>query len=85
MNIDQRRLVEKTLGLIGVALIAAWALMIAWGLVRLAGGHMTIERFFSGMFDTRDAALFIWPPFVVGLVLLWVRAYLRAGGGQEAR
>ncbi|QPG61168.1 hypothetical protein HFV04_016705 [Pseudomonas sp. BIGb0427] len=84
MNVDQRRLIEKTLGGVGALLIAAWVFMIGWGLVRLVGGHMTFQRFFSGMFDTSDAALVIWPPFVGGLVLFWIRAYLQAGGDQKS-
>ena len=33
----------------------------------------------SDFFDTEEAAYTVWPPFIIGVLSLWMRAYMRAG------
>ena len=75
----QRQLIEKTIAFAGYAAVTFFGGLILWGVWRVLSGSMTVNRFFSGMFDLDDAALIIWPLFVFAIFCFWVRAFLRAG------
>ena len=75
----QRQLIEKTIAFAGYAAVTFFGGLILWGVWRVISGSMTVNRFFSGMFDLDDAALIIWPLFVFAIFCFWVRAFLRAG------
>jgi hypothetical protein len=73
MNVGQKTLVEKTLGILGWLSAAILCVVIFVGFGSKGG------RFIPDMFDVEEAAPIVWPLFVVAATLLWMRAYMRAG------
>ncbi|MBD8592319.1 hypothetical protein IFT75_02750 [Pseudomonas sp. CFBP 8758] len=71
MNLAQQALVDRTLRAIGWISLVIGALILVVGLAN----NLDLED----LFDTEEAALIVWPPFVIGIVALWARAYMRAG------
>ncbi|KOX63809.1 hypothetical protein AA303_17055 [Pseudomonas psychrophila] len=71
MNIAQKDLVERSLKVIGWLALVSWALFLVVGLAN----NLHVED----LFDTEEAAFIVWPPFIIGVFSLWMRAYMRAG------
>lgn len=73
MNAAQRDLVERSLRVLG------WVFAVALGLVLFSGFANRGTRFIEDIFDPDEAATIVWPLLVAASVLLWTRAFLRAG------
>ena len=73
MNAAQRDLVERSLKVLG------WVFAVALGLVLFAGFANRGTRFIEDIFDPDEAATIVWPLLVAAAVLLWTRAFMRAG------
>ena len=71
MNAAQRNLVERSLRVVGWLALALWVLTLVIGF----GNNWDASDFF----DTEEAAYTVWPPFIIGVLSLWMRAYMRAG------
>ncbi|WP_336346564.1 hypothetical protein [Pseudomonas monsensis] len=71
MNAAQIDLIERSLRVIGWLSLVIGALMLIIGFTN----NLRIDD----VFDTDEAAYVVWPPFIIGGVALWMRAYLRAG------
>ncbi|KQB54652.1 hypothetical protein AQS70_21120 [Pseudomonas endophytica] len=81
MNNAQKKLVEKTLGVIGWVAVAVFGVIFLYALFSFfTDDWYTTKRFLSELFDPEEAAFIVWPPLVFGLCLLWVRTFIRAGG-----
>lgn len=71
MNSAQTDLVEKSLKVIG------WLALVIGALILVLGFANNLDL--ADVFDTEEAAYIVWPPFLIGAVALWMRAYMRAG------
>ena len=71
MNAAQRNLVERSLRVVGWLALALWVLILVVGLAN--------NLYVRDIFDTEEAAYIVWPPFFIGVLSLWMRAYMRAG------
>ena len=71
MNEAQLDLVEHTLRIIG------WLALVAGVLILVLGfsNHLVLED----ILDAEGGAFIVWPPFIIGVVALWIRAFIRAG------
>lgn len=79
MNTAQKVLIEKTLRLIGWAgvLITVGILIYAASFIFTEPEYTAFELI-SDLFSMK-AALLVWPPLMIGVVLLWLSAFVRAG------
>jgi hypothetical protein len=79
MNTAQKALIEKTLRLLGWlgVLITGGILIYAWSFV-FTQPEYTFLAFVMDLFSLKGA-LMVWPPLAVGVVLLWLSAFVRAG------
>ena len=71
MSEAQLDLVERTLRIIG------WLALVVGVLVLVLGfsNHLVLED----ILDTEGGAFIVWPPFIIGVIALWIRAFIRAG------
>jgi hypothetical protein len=84
MNSAQKLLIEKTLGWVGWLAIAAPIGMLLYGFFLLATiSDYRFTTFWHHLF-MEEEALMIWPPLIIGFILLWARAFSRAGGHGES-
>jgi len=81
MNTAQKRLLDKTISAVG------WLCVISGGglaLLILSIGVVTENSgLLNELFGFRDMGRFVWSVLPVGIVLLWVRAFMRAGNTDE--
>lgn len=81
MNTAQRKLLDKTLGVLGwmcVAIGGGLALLI------LSVGILTKDvGVLNDIFKLRHEGMLIWSTLPPSIVLLWVRAFLRAGHSAD--
>lgn len=71
MNEAQTNLVERTLKVIGLLALMLGIFILVVGLAN--------NLYVRDIFDADEAAFIVWPPFIIGIIALWVRAYIRAG------
>lgn len=84
MNSEQRSLIEKTLGGFGWLGVVVTCAILAYALFHFSTtATYEASQFVRELFSLEDAALIVWPPLAIGLVLLWLRAFVRAGGSRE--
>lgn len=84
MNSEQRSLIEKTLGGFGWLGVVVTCAILAYALFYLSTtATYKTSQLVRDLFSLEDAALIVWPPLAIGLVLLWIRAFIRAGGSGE--
>ena len=79
MTAAQWSLIDRTLYFLGIAGIAGCALAISVALVRMWYFGMSWGRFFAGMFNPSDGGAVLYPLAALGVLSLWVRAFLRSG------
>ncbi|MCO7576207.1 MULTISPECIES: hypothetical protein [Pseudomonas chlororaphis group] len=80
MNSAQKLLIERSLRRLGLCLIAIFIGLMTWGMIRLAiNQRFTFERFMDGIFSVEDAALIVWPPLLIGVLSVWLSAFMKAG------
>ncbi|KTB66980.1 MULTISPECIES: hypothetical protein [Pseudomonas] len=80
MNNAQKLLIERSLRRLGLWLIATFIGLITWGIIRLSiNQRFTFERFMDGIFSIEDAALIVWPPLFIGVLSVWLSAFMKAG------
>ncbi len=81
MNAAQKKLLDKTIGVVGwlcVVIGGGLALLIlAVGLIESDAGVL------KDIFRLRHEGLLIWSTLPPGVVLLWVRAFMRAGSSEN--
>ncbi|AZF63742.1 MULTISPECIES: hypothetical protein [unclassified Pseudomonas] len=71
MHEAQIDLLEKTLRMIG------WLALVLGILILSLGISNKIDL--EDICDIHEGALIVWPPFIIGVVALWSRAFIRAG------
>ncbi|KMM78481.1 hypothetical protein [Pseudomonas deceptionensis] len=75
MNATQRSLVEISLVVLGVGSLLVGAILLV--LFYLEIGRLDY------LFDPEQFALIVWPPFFIGAILLWARAFFRSADKYE--
>lgn len=84
MNSAQKLLTERSLRRLGLFLIAIFIALMTWGMIRLAiNQRFTFERFMDGIFSIEDAALIVWPPLLIGVLSIWLSAFMKAGRSES--
>ncbi|ERH56542.1 hypothetical protein [Pseudomonas simiae] len=79
MNNAQKLLIEKTLRLVGWAgVLITGAILIYAAFFIFTDPEYTAFELISDLLSMK-AALLVWPPLVVGVVLLWLSEFVRAG------
>lgn len=82
MNSAQKLLVEKALGWLAYLCMAVTCAILIWVLYKFSIDiDYRFERLIVELFSPSRGALFVWPPLGAGLILLWLRAFMRAGRG----
>jgi hypothetical protein len=83
MNSAQKLLIERSLRRLGLFLIAIFITLMTWGMIRLTiNQRFTFERFMDGIFSIEDAALIVWPPLLIGVLSIWLSAFMKAGRSE---
>lgn len=81
MNAAQKKLLDKTMGVVG------WLCTAIGGglaLLMLSVGIFTKDaRVLNDIFRLRHEGMLIWSTLPLGVVLLWVRAFMRAGNSED--
>jgi hypothetical protein len=81
MNTAQKKLLDKTMGVVG------WPCVVIGGglaLLMSAAAIITVDAsVFGDIFRLRREGLLIWSTLPLGVVLLWVRAFMRAGSSEN--
>ncbi|MBT0623586.1 MULTISPECIES: hypothetical protein [Pseudomonas] len=71
MNEAQLNLMEKTLWIVG------WLALVLGLLILVLGISSKIDL--EDISNIHKDALVFWPPFIIGVIALWSRAFIRAG------
>lgn len=83
MNSAQKKLLDTTIGVVGWLCVASGgglALMI------LAIGFATDNSgLLKELLRYKDMGQFVWTVLPIGIALLWIRAFIRAGSSEEQK
>ena len=83
MNSAQKLLVERTLGWLAYLCMAVTCTILIWVLYEFSiDEDYPFERLIKDLVSPSRGALIVWPPLGAGLILLWLRAFMRAGRGS---
>lgn len=81
MNTAQKKLLDKTMGVVGWLCVAIGG---GLALLMLAVGVASKDlRVLNDIFRLRHEGLLIWSTLPPGVALLWIRAFMRAGNSEE--
>ncbi len=79
MNDGQKILLERTLFVLGGVGVGMFCLIMGNALLQVAiSADIDLSRVIYEMFDYREAAFIVWPPFTAGLFCLWLRSLSQA-------
>lgn len=79
MTPEQKKLIDKTLGLFGYLSLAGGAGLVVFGVVATALDDQDFVDLFLALLDINHAGLIFYPLIGTGVICLWIRAFLRAG------
>ena len=79
MTSAQRRLVIKSLKVVGAIGLLIGVVILGVGILQVVLGVISPGRLFQDLLDPETGALIFWPPVAVGILSMWVSAYLKAG------
>lgn len=83
MTLGQRKLIEKTFGVIGHLSLIVAAGLILYGVGWTMVNEKDYMSFFKALLSIDDSGIIFYPSIVLAIVAFWLRAFLRAGSNSD--
>ena len=79
MTNEQIKLIDKTLSVVGYLCITGVFSILGFGVVVGVFFDENIGNYYESFFDPSNGGVIFYPLLIIGIILLWIRSFLRAG------